>query len=266
MLEFLRRFTLCQNFYSFCLSFRVTLPKGLMKGNFGWEIMSDPKEKKENTRSDIFSIDLDSSGVIPGVTQLINPKLLAEKAAAAERKAAQTKSSVHSTAQPVAIQAITPEIAVEISEQPAVIQATPAPVQSIVQSAAQTTATSLRELGVFLELQFTHQSGQPTFSKWVGHKNSSFEPWQNEFFSKFKIAPEVLGLTENFHEFGPQHLWVLDAFGASEHQFVQVIQLQTEYRVLISAHSLQAQKTVVMDLLSGKNHEISDSIEIDLSA
>jgi hypothetical protein len=218
--------------------------------------MSSSQNKKETTQvSGIFSIDfndLGSSGV-PGVTQLINPEMLRQKAAAQAKK---NKTSTDSI--------VIPEESSKLVE----IGITPAGTTP----AEKLNPPSLQSLGILLELQFEIEKGFYRFCRFKFHGQSKAEAWQENFFNQMKIDLKTLEFIGGFEEFSARNSpFHREAFGLTENQFLQLIRIEASSKkvfALLSDKSLSLKKEVILSALqenSDNSSDDSDSLKIELA-
>jgi hypothetical protein len=253
-----------------------------MRGNFD---MSNDGKPKEDAKSVEFSIGMENGDFdgIPGVTQLLNPKIMMEKAAAkaARDKASATppqgpatKSSLERNeplptpikasspqpapkatvaAKPVAAKPVAAKedegIAIDFgsddSTDPGVVHTSAQPTSRSSVTDSGSSATSLAEMGVQFELQFESERGTYRYRRMRPHGKKSFALWQEKFFYQMKIDLKALEVEGPFQEFAKAtHPFHEDAFGLTDASFVQVVRVSGDTQKL---YVLISEKSLVQD-------------------
>ena len=183
---------------------------------------NDGNSKDKTQEIELYSISFDEeSGNAPGVTQLINPKLIAEKEAARRAKEAAVS--------PVSANSSAPKMVSNVS---------------------------LTSLGVFYELQFEIEHGSFKYARMKPHGKARFEMWQERFYFQMKLDLKALEVQSNFQEFSKgKDSFQEDAFALTDASFVQIIRVDGDSQkiyVLLSSQSLGSKKEAVLQALSGK--------------
>ncbi len=209
------------------------------------------ENKKNNTQiSEVFSIRFDD-GEVPGVTQLLNPKKMAEKAAEIERE---QKSAVTLEK--------TGEVEIALTMDTPQASPTPAPHKN-------SAPESLTSLGVLYEIQFYLEAGHYRFQQAVQHAtNDALASWQKALFSKMKFVPDFFEMKDSFTEFKKEAAVVFDALGVSSECFIQCVRAgqPPAYTVLISRQSLSSHRQILLQVLNSEKPGVEDKIELDLAS
>ncbi len=226
-----------------------------MRGYF--DMGNDGNSKEGTMASGIFSISFDDeSGNPPGVTQLLNPKLMAAKEAARKAKEAANAPKVETK-----VASPEPSFEIEINNEPTpnISSPTPAPTAAKATAPASSAAgtnQSLKDLGVHFELQFESERGSYRYTRVKPHGKSGFEMWQEKFFYQMKLDLRTLEVQGTFQEFAKgKHTFQEDAFALTDSSFVQIVRLDGDTQkiyVLLSSQSLMSKKDAVLQALSGK--------------
>ncbi len=201
--------------------------------------MGDAKKKDQET----ISIVVDEfNSAVPGVTMLLNPKVILE------REASRMKLEPSGSG--------TPEAPLQTEDPP---------------------KSPLAELGVTLELHFEENGTGFKFLKAVPHSQEKMEDWQNEVYRGMKLELDVFGINISFQEFsGKKDPFKADALCVPEDSWIQTVRSRehsTRLYVLITRRSLLMEKERVYTLLEGSgekdsNDDSDDSggIEIDFAS
>jgi hypothetical protein len=243
-----------------------------MRGNF--DMSTNPKPKDAPEPSEMFSIDFENGfDGVPGVTQLLNPKMMQEKAAAmkkAKESGGGTPPIRSLAPTPAPLPIPTPikenEISIDLGgnhdDMQIVAQGsspTPAASQTPVAPSQQAPANgnSLAALGVQFELQFEMERGVYRYRKMKGHARANLALWQEKFYFQMKIDLKTLEVQGSFQEFAKAtHPFHEDAFGLTDSSHVQIVRLEGDTQklfVLVSEKSLSTSEQKVRDLLAGKS-------------
>jgi hypothetical protein len=216
-----------------------------MRGNFDMSSAGKPKEKSDATRN--FHIGFEEgAGPIPGVTQLLNPQLMEDRANAAK---ARPQSAASVAAAPLE----TPkEITIDLGEDYSKpLEAVTSP--NIIQRPV---GKSLADFKVQYELHFESERGAYRFTRMRGHTRESFALWQQKFFFQMKLDLQALGVKNLFQEYTKNtDTFQADAFGLDDASHVQIVRIEGSPQkifVLLSNQSLVKDEAVVRDLLLGK--------------
>jgi hypothetical protein len=199
--------------------------------------MSSDKKLDHTRHSEVFSIDFeDDAAIIPGVTQLLNPKAMKE---ASEKKSRPPLPNINppQKLEPLVV----PVIEVAIATVVAITSA----------------AKSLAECGVQFELQFEMERGVYRYTRMKAHSRESFALWQQKFYFQMKLNLQVLEVTGHFQEFEKEkNQFHADAFGLEDATHVQVVRFEQDAHkviVLFSEKSLVNSEKMVREFLDTKN-------------
>jgi hypothetical protein len=210
--------------------------------------------KKDKTNlSEVFTINLDSfseSGEIPGVTQLLNPAKLAEKAA---EKAAVAKKKKEIDDTKAAFHAAP--------------QASPRPSQAIAKPAA-AVKKELKDFSVLFDFHFINQNETFHFHQARGH-SEEIQPWQKEILAGMKIDLKTLFFKGSFQEFRFEMAgYLYAALGLQNRHFIQLVQNPKDQtlHVLVSTQSQIANQSAIQELVNASVSEDSGKIELDLAS
>ncbi len=201
--------------------------------------MDDPKKKNQETISIVVD---DFNSAVPGVTMLLNPKVILEREAS-RMKLEQSGSAI-------------PEAPLEAEASP---------------------QTPLAELGVILVLHFEEDGTGFKFLKAVPYSQKKIEDWQDEVYRGMRLELEVFGINISFQEFSAKKdPFEADAFCAPEDAWIQTVRSRehsSRMYVLITRRSLLMEKEKVYTLLegsgekdSGDESDDSGGIEIDFAS
>lgn len=207
--------------------------------------------KKENTQmSEVFTIDLDQfgDGDIPGVTQLLNPAKMAEKAAA-----------VKAAAEQAAKEAANPSAKAMTTKSPSGETAIFTPLR----------AQSLKDMFVMFDFQFTAKNGDYCFSEGVAHTEPVVLAWQTRVLTGMKLDLSQFVFSAPFQEYRFETAGILfAAFGIQPQHFMQLVQPHGDntIHVLVSHRSQAAHKDAILATFAKSSSEGSGKIELDLAS
>ena len=191
---------------------------------------------------------------MPGVTRLLNPKVLQEKAEALRREKARASAPSSGSLPPKKLEAV-------VAPAPAPIPADEGGISIDLGGNDDHTSPdfapkSLADFGVQFELHFENERGTFRYKRMRGHGRPNFALWQEKFYYQMKVDLKILEITSKFQEFSKEkHPFCEDAFGLSDASYVQVVRLEDDNEkvyVLISEKSLSGQEKQVQDFLAGK--------------
>ena len=195
--------------------------------------MSDNKKNGQTQVSGVFSVNLMEDGEIPGVTALLNPKEMAEKAAKSE-----PVTSLEATRQITMPKKNLGDLGVLFELQFSLV------------------AGHYR-----FHKEIAYKSGE------------FLQPWQAELFKKMKFVPDFFEMKAPFHEYTERtHAIIFDALGVNPHLFVQGVRVgdTPTYTLLISNESLTKKKDSIWNLLTESAAALagapSDKIELHKAA
>jgi len=210
-------------------------------------------KKGKAPAGEVFTIDLDQqsdSYEIPGVTQLLNPEKMAERAQQAAQK---TEPKKEFTLEP------TRTVATGMQSPPPIIGKP---------------GSLLKDLGVLFDFQFALQDGTFLFQNGVAHAEAFVQGWQQEVLDGMKLDLKALLYQEPFQEFRYEtYGYLYSAFAAQPQHFIQIVQTSPEaVHVLLSKQSLAARKDTVLDSVrasstatsSTKSDDSEKSLKIEL--
>jgi hypothetical protein len=205
--------------------------------------MSEPKKSKDNTLS---SITINGfSNTIPGVTQLLNPKVMAERYASKQKEEALNQpiaTVVESIAEP------------EVESKPQV---------TTTQIRRSQRKTGLSRFGVHFELQFEDDMGVLRFTRAKTHSEETFDEWHRAFFTGMKIDLRALEINVSFQEFSAEKsIFHRDAFALPDGFYLQFVRSRENSAVmfvLISERSLVLNKEEIYRGLEGYSSSGSGS-------
>ena len=226
---------------------------------------NDPKAKDGTKVEDIFSISFeDDFEGMPGVTQLLNPKSMKEKAE--KLKAEKTgmhkpQTAVPPKKSPLPAAFRPPASATKPAEKEISISLdTNAGPQSI-----SLAVNTLADFGVQFELHFQMERGVFRYAHMLGHAKSNLSLWQEKFYFHMRLDLQLLGVKDKFHEFSKgKDFFQEDAFGLSgTAAFAQVVRLDENNSqtciVLISEKSLESSQQKVRELLNQSSRKTPGS-------
>jgi hypothetical protein len=244
---------------------------------------NDSNPKDQTKQSTVFSISFeDDFEGMPGVTALLNPKSMQEKAALAQKnnppprmplpneaKKAPPSSSFSSTktaiVNPEATRFVEKEILIPLEENEPIVSSL--------------TVNTLSDFGVQFELHFQMERGVFRYTRMKGHARGSLSLWQEKFYFQMKLDLQALGVKEKFQEFAKgKDLFQEDVFGLmGTAAFAQVVRLGESNSqtcvVLISEKSLDGCQQKVQELLVNSLGKISgtpsggdDEFKIELAS
>ena len=198
--------------------------------------MSEPKKSKDNTLS---SITINGfSNTIPGVTQLLNPKVMAERHASKKKEEALHQATA----------AVEPLLA-------PMPEAEPKPQVTTTQIRRSQRKTGLSRFGVHFELQFEDDMGVLRFTRAKTHSDETFDEWHRAFFTGMKIDLRALEINVSFQEFAAEKSnFHRDAFALPEGFYLQFVRSRENSAVmfvLISERSLVLNKEEIYRGLEG---------------
>ena len=211
---------------------------------------NDTKTKDGTQTTGLFSITFDEdAGNAPGVTQLLNPKLIAQKEAARKAKEAAQAPSTPSQRVPEAVEQVI-EIQFDSKPEPTRVQPpTPRPSVGEMQS--------LTQMGVHFELQFENERGSYRYARMKPHGKERFEMWQEKFYYQMKLDLRTLEIQGTFQEFAKgKNTFQEDAFALTDSTFAQIVRLEGDAQkiyVLLSNQSLLSKKDAVVQALQNKS-------------
>ena len=200
--------------------------------------MSDPKKSNDNTLSSITMNGF--SNTVPGVTQLLNPKVMAERYASKQKEEAlhQAIAAVEPVTEPA------PEPVPE-----------PKPQVTSTQIRRSQRKTGLSRFGVHFELQFEDDMGVLRFTRAKTHSDETFDEWHRAFFTGMKIDLRALEINVSFQEFAAEKSnFHRDAFALPEGFYLQFVRSRENSAVmfvLISERSLVLNKEEIYRGLEG---------------
>jgi hypothetical protein len=200
--------------------------------------MSSNGKPKETTQIN-FTISFDEDSPLPGVTQLLNPAAMKERALRTPQKMS-TPPSMKS------------------APLPEKVEATP-----IHTAKALATTKTLVDLKVQFELRFEMKNGLYQYSKMKAHSKANLSLWQENFYYQMKINLKTFDIQKTFEEFEKgKHHFQEDAFGLSQCSHVQVVRLASQSDklfVLLSEQSLTKFEPLIRELLEKNNSSSSGS-------
>jgi hypothetical protein len=239
--------------------------------------MSQNKKPEDDSMSSIVVDDFSSA--VPGVTMLLNPKVILEREMALKAKEKKTAPVAEVAPEPTPesipvatsnpVEPSDPGISITF-EPSAALTTEPAapPAQELPE-----TDSPLARLGVLLELRFKEHENGFRFDSVHPH-GSALEPWQEELYSKMRIELEVFGISVSYQEFSTKkNPFETDAFAAPEGGFVEFVRSRDHsdlLYVLISKRSLLMEKEPVYSALEktgeSDSGDGSGGIEIDFAS
>jgi hypothetical protein len=235
---------------------------------------NDSNPKDQTKQNPIFSISFeDDFEGMPGVTALLNPKSMQEKAEHAQKNNPPSRLPLPNSAKGTPSPSLLAPTATAIAKPEITRVAEKEPIVSSL------TVSTLTDFGVQFELHFQLERGVFRYARTKGHARGSLSLWQEKFYFQMKLDLQALGVKEKFQEFAKgKDFFQEDVFGLMGlAAFAQVVRLDENNSqtciVLISEKSLEPCQQKVRELLlhsMGKGSRSSgggdDEFKIELAS
>lgn len=231
--------------------------------------MSNKKPTEAEVPSSIVVDDFSSA--VPGVTMLLNPKVILEREAARKRGETQVPATQEPepslpppllTTEPMAESQPDGGIEISLSFDSEPVHSAPEPlIASEPEPKPESKPDSLSQMGVQLELQFQEDGSGFRFQKILPHAQSSVEDWQEKVFRGMRLELEILGIQVSFQEYSSKKdFFQTDAFCVPEGSYVQIVRSREHsdrLYVLITKRSLLLDREQVYTALEGSGENSS---------